>query len=161
MASQGTSNDGECGLISPALCGFDYSRPADRDETTERPLENPWFDLYRHPKTQFNGPREGRNGFQKSYNVYSLGVVLYELAVWKADSYRVGVGSEATAQSCGGEGCQDTTSIPKGISTLKSEAGDVFAGIVKFCPSAEAVDDQTLQLEIWENAVTVFDGILV
>ncbi|KAK7915043.1 hypothetical protein PG985_012746 [Apiospora marii] len=55
------------------LCGFDYSRPAATDETTERPTGNPWHDLYRHPNTQFDFPREGRRGFRKLYDVYSLG----------------------------------------------------------------------------------------
>ncbi|QLI69299.1 uncharacterized protein G6M90_00g062670 [Metarhizium brunneum] len=128
--------------------------------TTERPLENPWFDLYRHPKTQSTVPREGRNDSKNRTMSTVWGCPVRARSV-EADSYRVRAGSEATAQGSGGEGCQDTTSIPQGISTLKSEAGDVFAGIVKFCPSAEAVDDQTLQLEFWENVVTVFDGILV
>ncbi|KID86869.1 hypothetical protein MGU_05998 [Metarhizium guizhouense ARSEF 977] len=134
---------------------------ADLDETTERPLENPWFDLYRHPETQFNVPREGRNGFQKSYNVYSLGVVLYEFAVWKPIHIVLGLDRKQRPRAAAAKGVKTQLLSHKGISTLKSEAGDVFAGIVKFCPSAEAVDDQTLQLEFWENVVTVFDGVLV
>ncbi|KAG8424607.1 hypothetical protein J3458_001379 [Metarhizium acridum] len=161
VASQGTSNDSEDGLISPALCGFEYSRPADLDETSERPSENPWFDLYRHAKTQFNVPREGRNGFRKLYSVCSLGAVLYELAVLKPINIVLGLDRKQRPKPAAVQGVQTQLLSHKGISMLKSAAGDVFAGIVKSCLPAEAVDNQTLQLEFWESEVMVFDGMMV
>jgi len=52
---------------------------------TEKPPENAASDLYRHPRVQGTGNREtaSAGGFKKSYDLYSLGVVLLEIAYWK------------------------------------------------------------------------------
>ncbi|KAF4626162.1 hypothetical protein G7Y89_g12002 [Cudoniella acicularis] len=65
----------------PYLSGFDFARPARSDEMTEIPGDNPAYNLYRHPKTQEHG-FEPREKFRKSFDIYSLGVVLVELAHW-------------------------------------------------------------------------------
>lgn len=90
-----------------------------------------------------------------------FGVVLYEVAVWKPIDIVLGLDRKQRPRTAAAKGVKTRLLSHKGISTPKSEAGDVFAGIVKFCLSVEAVDDQTLQLEFWENVVTVFDGFLV
>ncbi|KAH7356258.1 prion-inhibition and propagation-domain-containing protein [Pyrenochaeta sp. MPI-SDFR-AT-0127] len=78
--------DGEINYADPYISGFDYSRPATSDDMTERPLENPSADIYRHPTVQHEGNREkqaGRESYKKSFDLYSLGVVLLEIAYWK------------------------------------------------------------------------------
>lgn len=66
----------------PYLSGFDFARPARADEMTEVPGDVPEYNLYRHPNTQgFGfGPRES---FRKTFDIYSFGVVLVELAHWE------------------------------------------------------------------------------
>lgn len=66
----------------PYLSGFDFARPARADEQTEIPGDNGAYNLYRHPHTQGHGfgPRES---FRKSFDIYSLGVVMVELAHWE------------------------------------------------------------------------------
>lgn len=66
----------------PYLSGFEFARPARADEQTEIPGDNGAYNLYRHPHTQGHGfgPRES---FRKSFDIYSLGVVMVELAHWK------------------------------------------------------------------------------
>jgi hypothetical protein len=66
----------------PYLSGFDFARPARADEQTEIPGDNGAYNLYRHPNTQGHGygPRES---FRKSFDIYSLGVVMVELAHWE------------------------------------------------------------------------------
>jgi hypothetical protein len=66
----------------PYLSGFDFARPARADEQTEIPGDNGAYNLYRHPSTQGHGygPRES---FRKSFDIYSLGVVMVELAHWE------------------------------------------------------------------------------
>lgn len=66
----------------PYLSGFDFARPARPGEQTEVPADNIEYNLYRHPSTQNTslGPREA---YRKSFDIYSLGVVLVELAHWK------------------------------------------------------------------------------
>ena len=65
----------------PYLSGFDFARPARSDEVTEIPGDVPEYNMYRHPSTQGQGfgPRES---FRKSFDIYSLGVVLVEIAHW-------------------------------------------------------------------------------
>jgi len=69
----------------PYLSGFDYSRPAQNEDMTEKPPENAASDLYRHPRVQGSGNREtaSAGGFKKSYDLYSLGVILLEIAYWQ------------------------------------------------------------------------------
>ncbi|KAL8708930.1 MAG: hypothetical protein Q9220_006262 [cf. Caloplaca sp. 1 TL-2023] len=63
----------------PMLCGFDYSRPDVPEAQTEPPPENPEYECYRHPRAQRTGLRRSR----KTYDMYSLGIVLLEIAFWK------------------------------------------------------------------------------
>lgn len=67
----------------PYLSGFGYARPAFREDMTEMMSQNPEADMYRHPRTHGLGPWEGRQGFKRSYDIYSLGVVLVEIATWQ------------------------------------------------------------------------------
>ena len=63
----------------PVLSGFEFSRP-DGSHTTAREA-NPLWDLYRWPGIQRQPPTE-RNS-RKTYDLYSLGLVLLEIAHWK------------------------------------------------------------------------------
>ena len=49
---------------------------------TEIPSQNPEHDMYRHPRMHGLGPWEGRQGFKRTFDIYSLGVVLVEIANW-------------------------------------------------------------------------------
>ncbi|KAJ4341725.1 hypothetical protein N0V95_007159 [Ascochyta clinopodiicola] len=62
----------------PYISGFEYARPATRDDMTQRPSDDPAADIYRHPATQ-----SGQRSFRKSFDLYSLGVVLLEIAYWQ------------------------------------------------------------------------------
>jgi hypothetical protein len=78
-----TENE-DCDLSKPYLSGFDYSRPAQRRDMTERPSENIAHDLYRHPQVQtmaFEAPNS--KGYKKRHDIYSLGVVLLEILYWQ------------------------------------------------------------------------------
>lgn len=77
------AKSGEVDYARPVLSGFDFARPSGSDEMTEIPsAEDVEQDLYRHPLTQqsSSGMRERSN---KSFDIYSLGVVLVELAHWR------------------------------------------------------------------------------
>lgn len=77
----------EINYSDPYISGFDYSRPATSDDMTECPTNNPSADIYRHPHVQSTGNCEesssGRESYKKSFDIYSLGIVLLEIAYWK------------------------------------------------------------------------------
>lgn len=76
------TRDGHVDYRQPFLSGFDFSRPGGSDEMTDAPGDDVEHDLYRHPNTQSNRRRD-RERSKKSFDVYSLGVILVELAHWQ------------------------------------------------------------------------------
>ena len=66
-------------FTEPKLSGFEYSRPVD-SATTLRELELKW-DIYRWPGIQRELPRKANS--RKTYDIYSLELVLLEIALWK------------------------------------------------------------------------------
>lgn len=63
----------------PILSGFDYARPDLPDSMTERSSPILEHELYRHPEliSQLS------NRSKKSHDIYSLGIVLVEIAFWQ------------------------------------------------------------------------------
>jgi len=160
----------------PFLCGFDYSRPADPGEETERPVENLLHDMYRHPKVQFDLPREGgRSGFNKLHDVYSLGVVLFEIAVWKPVYEVLGVddgGGPGAIKAAVAKSVESRLLAAENVAFLEAEAGDAVASAVRACLDGSLVDEQDanmlspdsnaqLQLQFGERVVRVLDGIAI
>jgi hypothetical protein len=82
--------DNKINYSKPYISGFDFARPARPEEQTEIPVDSLEFNLYRHPSTQNAGlgPREA---YRKSFDVYSLGVILVELAHWKTVDRVLGI----------------------------------------------------------------------
>ncbi|OAF58896.1 hypothetical protein VC83_06172 [Pseudogymnoascus destructans] len=66
----------------PYLSGFDFARPARPGEFTEQPADDVEFGIYRHPSTLNMGPE--RPAYRKSFDIYSFGVILVELAYWSS-----------------------------------------------------------------------------
>ena len=73
------SENEECDIEHPILSGFEYSRPQS-NKTTSRSLDPRW-DIYRWPKIQNEAPTAA--GSRKTYDIYSLGLVLLEIAHWE------------------------------------------------------------------------------
>ena len=68
---------------APLISGFEYARPSLKDEMTELPSTSRDHNLYRHPDAQGAQPSDDRIGFRKSFDIYSLGIVLIEIALWR------------------------------------------------------------------------------
>jgi hypothetical protein len=66
-------------LNDPYIVGFDYSRKDVAGEPTQRLARDTDTDIYRHPDCL----EEDYAGFHKSYDVYSLGLILFEIAKWR------------------------------------------------------------------------------
>ena len=66
----------------PWLVGFEYSREDPGFSENPRELEIS-KDIYRHPERWGQPTRR----FDKSHDVYSLGIILLEIGLWKPASY--------------------------------------------------------------------------
>ena len=66
-------------ISKPYLIGFDISRPNQLEEYLGKPLSHIGDDLYRHPL--YKGAKQ--HSFQPSFDMYSLGIVLYEIGLWR------------------------------------------------------------------------------
>jgi len=78
------------------LSGFDFSRPARSDEMTDipGPGDDAEYNLYRHPFAQSRDP-DSRERFKKSFDIYSLGVVFFEIAYWSSVDKILGINLNA------------------------------------------------------------------
>ena len=83
----------------PFLSGFGYARPAFRADMTEVPSDHPEFDMYRHPRTHGLGPWEGRQGFKRTFDIYSLGIMLIEIANWESIDKVLMMGEPSTVDA--------------------------------------------------------------
>ncbi|KAH0565507.1 hypothetical protein GP486_001101 [Trichoglossum hirsutum] len=81
-ASAPDGSDGERALDigDSFLMGFDFARK--EDETSTRVGDNEWYrNIYRHPQRQGVHPEVD---FNMLHDIYSLGVVLLEIALWRS-----------------------------------------------------------------------------
>ena len=66
-------------LASPLISGFDFSRPDASNEITVKSTSQARHDYYKHPQLlQHSNARS-----EKSHDIYALGIVLLEIALWK------------------------------------------------------------------------------
>ncbi|KAJ4305410.1 hypothetical protein N0V90_000941 [Kalmusia sp. IMI 367209] len=122
----------------PYISGFDYSRPAMNDDMTEKPPENASADIYRHPRVQGSGLREGTSpssAFKKSYDVYSLGVILLEIAYWKPIDAIMRIENLERAKPSVVYGVKKRLLDEKEgfLRYVKSYLGDTVEGVVRTC----------------------------
>ncbi|MCJ1348366.1 hypothetical protein MMC31_006597 [Peltigera leucophlebia] len=69
-------------LTAPYLLGFGYSRPARSGETTDPTPAVPAWEDYCHPDIQQDRPNPPY--YRKTFDIYSLGIVLLEIALWES-----------------------------------------------------------------------------
>ena len=73
-----TASYGSLGHLS--ISGFGFSRPSNDSFTSSGPPHDSKWALYCHP-TYLDTER--KSGYRKSYDIYSLGIILIEIAFWK------------------------------------------------------------------------------
>ncbi|KAI4138269.1 MAG: hypothetical protein L6R39_006880 [Caloplaca ligustica] len=72
-------------LSKPYLVGFDISRPNQPGEMSEKPLADPDDDIYRHPDYR---SAQHSHPFLPSFDMYSLGIMLFEIGIWRNVGYQ-------------------------------------------------------------------------
>lgn len=113
--------DGEVNIRQPYIVGFDLSRSNQPGEASEKPIGAEEDDLYRHPS--YKGADAG--GFKPSYDFYSLGIMLFEIAMWRLVSHTQSprTSSSAAARERRKSSIADPSFIEKTIVGLAQDLG--------------------------------------
>lgn len=82
-SGSGSNSSQKHSLKNPYVVGFDSSRPDGLDEMTCDPKLGNSRDIYRHPDSL----GIWRQPYRKSFDVYSFGLVLLEVGLWKSIRY--------------------------------------------------------------------------
>lgn len=148
-------------LAHPYVTGFELSRPRDMPDLTEKPPVDAAADIYRHPHAQSG---DGESSFRKAFDLYGLGVVLLEVAVWRPIDdllefvapplpevpaavlrrVKARLLGEDVSPPSGGAGQGEAGTERKKRSTYLDEAarkcGDALADAIKECLAADAIE---------------------
>ena len=121
------TTDGTIDYTEPHLSGFEYARP-DRDgvHSTSVPKE-PSTEIYMHPSYQ------GENAvgtYRKTFDLYSLGVVLVEIVFWRRIQDLLGI--EQLSQKVL-RGVRDQLLGGGTIEKVREKAGDRVADAIHCC----------------------------
>ena len=70
-------------VVAPFIGGFEVSRP-DADGQLSLDVAGSEFDIYKHPELRDpSNDVQGRPTFERRHDVYSLGLILLEIGLWK------------------------------------------------------------------------------
>ena len=139
------------GLDAPYVSGFELSRPSIIEAMTEKPLFDPSQDIYRHPDAQ-SSQTDGT--YRKSYDIYSLGILFIEIAMWKhiedivdlADLTKVKPSALMSIQSTLLQNSTQGLVTPKldtrpCLHQVASECGNSYRLIVERCLTIRSVEE--------------------
>jgi hypothetical protein len=143
-------------LSKPLISGFELSRPGILAEMTEKPNFNPEQDIYRHPNAQ---SRNTDGTYRKAYDLYSLGIILVEIANWKPIEVIVGFEDLAhTKPPVLGELQRRLLGASSSDSTYMEQVGanlgDGYREIVQICLEADEIEKRTYSGES-EGSISV------
>jgi hypothetical protein len=143
------------------LVGYEYARPDSSDAValTELPKTDLEAELYRHPHAR----GLHRQSFRKRFDLYSLGCVLLELALWErlVDCQSRFVGHDLKTVIAEADNRQQDVQLPTMHDSLVLErsvfgvvahhAGDSFANAVRVCfaklPESDGESEASLEVQ--------------
>ena len=153
----------DLGSASPYLVGFEYSRPDALGEQTENIVEEEGHKFYRHPKAQvvpvadFQQPLGGAGRYSKAYDIYSLGVTLVELGLFRSADRIVAdrLGSNADPSTTDIQDIFIKVAIPK----LRFSMGETYANAACICldGSFDNLDRACLEKEFYKEVVLMLE----
>lgn len=161
-------------LSSPYLTGFDYSRPAASVSMSEGPEISLADDLYRHPNVQgFTAGGAAGRGFRKRHDIYSLGLIMTEIAYWKPLESIIGVSSLKDLKAKDVFKVREVLLSQSHMESLQSRVGDTISQVAHSCLEGFATlsrpdkkqDDTSgvadLQVNFYEMVVRPFSVLLI
>lgn len=170
----GLSGTNKIDLSEPYLTGFDYSRPVASVSMSEGPGISLADDLYRHPNVQgFSADRTAGRGFRKHHDVYSLGLILTEIAYWKPLESILGVSSLKDLKAKDVLRVREVLLSQSHTESLQSRVGDTIAQVSRACLEGlttsgqwekhgdDTGDSEHLQMRFYEAAVRPFSALVI
>jgi serine/threonine protein kinase len=128
-------------LCRPYVTGFELSRPIDIEGMTEPPGFCPSQDIYRHPLAQ---SMQGSGKYRKAYDIYSLGVILIEIANWKGIDVLLGFEDISDTRPRELRNVHNRLlQEPVHLERIRSKFGDTFRDAVKVCLTSYESDKET------------------
>jgi hypothetical protein len=139
------SSSSSSNLDTPFVSGFELSRPSIMDQWTEKSGFDPAKDIYRHPNAQSS---QTDGSYRKSYDIYSLGVVMTEIALWEPIEDVIGLDNLPEAKPSTLRGIQlrllqkpligNATDADSCLQRIASACGDSLRDIVERCLEMDA-----------------------
>ncbi|KAH7143898.1 prion-inhibition and propagation-domain-containing protein [Dactylonectria macrodidyma] len=165
---------GQVDYRQPYISGFDFSRPGGSDEMTDAPGVDAEHDLYRHPRAQSNRRRE-RERSKKSFDIYSLGVIFFELAHWQPVKTVLGIEMRrARGRPDLLRRVRETLLIEERIAAVGADMGERFEEATRKCLAGgkelglqdgddETADDvaERLSMRFYEDVVKRLEAVVV
>jgi hypothetical protein len=123
------TTSGRHSYSSPIVSGFEYSRIDLVDEYTELVPEHSENDIYRHPQTLASVHLRSK----KSHDIYSLGIILIEIAHWKRIQDIVHLPKDEMQVKKMIRGLRETLLRKDLIMYLEGSVGDSYSQAVVAC----------------------------
>lgn len=119
-------------ITEPYISGYEYSRPDKDGETTTTTVEfADYLMLYVHPNYQ---GYEAKGTYRKTFDIYSLGIILLEIAYWKRIEHILGIDIH-TADPAQLKAVRERLLQPDSgyLAFVKEDLGDRYHVAVKSC----------------------------
>jgi hypothetical protein len=117
---------------------------------TEQPISDPEYDIYRHPLAHGDASTEAIGGFKKTFDIYSLGIVLMEIALWQPIHQLLGIQSPSNLKPNMTRKVRSRLLGERNyLAAVRSDVGEIFAAAVGTCLAGEF--GISLELEVKED----------
>ena len=119
-------------ITDPYLTGYEYARADRPGETSTGGDVDESTELYVHPAYQGSGTK---GTYRKTFDIYSLGIILLEIAYWKPIQEIMGLDMDAESIFSDIHGIRDELLKPRGrvLEAVKANLGDRYWTAVGSC----------------------------
>ncbi|CAD6569252.1 MAG: hypothetical protein ASARMPREDX12_002269 [Alectoria sarmentosa] len=125
-------NSSASSITNPYISGYEYARPGKDGETTTTTVEfADYLMLYVHPNYQ---GYEAKGTYRKTFDIYSLGIILLEIAYWKRIEHILDIDTH-TAKPAQLKAVRERLLQPGSgyLAFVKGNLGDRYYTAVKSC----------------------------